>query len=148
MLPFNCFSYPEISAGDEALSVSQVFEPLCQSVIDRKRKLEQSFRAKFNRFNREVSAGEDVLCAELQLEAEKAALEEDRRKVTQRRKVPKIALQPTQPPTHTPKAATNNNSSSHNNNHSYTVQQASATSDHIDDESEHDNAVKGLLENF
>lgn len=137
-MPFNCFSYPQIPERDDVQSEDVILEPLSMSIATRKRKLEQQFRHKFNTYNTELTAGEDVLISELLLEAERNALDEDRRE-NETRKAARIHEEQKR------RERSNHvdTSKSYNNNHNYTVQPPD-----IDDESEHDNAVKGLLENF
>lgn len=138
LMPFNCFSYPQIPERDDVQSEDVILEPLSMSIATRKRKLEQQFRHKFNTYNTELTAGEDVLISELLLEAERNALDEDRRE-NETRKAARIHEEQKR------RERSNHvdTSKSYNNNHNYTVQPPD-----IDDESEHDNAVKGLLENF
>ena len=77
LLPFNCYSFPEIPDSDDLRSELNVLEPLCESILTRKRRLEQDFRARFNRFNSEITTGEDLMMTEFLNEAERDQLDKD-----------------------------------------------------------------------
>jgi hypothetical protein len=143
LLPFNCFSFPDITENDVEKSYSDVLTPLCDSLLERKRKLEQDFRCKFNRYNSELTMGEDVLINDLLLKSDQAVFEETKRKRFETKKIQINSRPPVVQQQQSIRPESTRPSMSYNNNQ-YTVQ--STTID--DGDAEHDNAVKGLLDNF
>lgn len=123
LLPFHCSLPPPVTSRDESHAELSVMEPMCDSILTRKRQMESDFRNKFNRWNIMQAEGEDLLMEKLQIELEMDEIKEKRIKLSrvkqERRRRAEIQ----------------------NNNHN-TVQMP------VDDIDEHDNAVKGLLDNF
>ena len=108
-------------------------EPLCEEILTRKRQMEQDFRNKFNSWNCLQAVGEDLLMEKLAIELEMDEIREKRQKIEKKR-------QETQ--RNRPIKGSEQHIHRHLNNNQNTVQMP------VDDIDEHDNAVKGLLDNF
>lgn len=85
-MPFNCYSFPEIQDSDNFRSELNVLEPLSESILTRKRRLEQEFRARFNRFNSEITTGEDIMMTEFFNDAEREQLDQDWKKLQEQKR--------------------------------------------------------------
>lgn len=92
LLPFHCFTYPEISEKDDQLSEDAVLEPLSEKILQRKRNIEEQFRDRFMRDNQEMTFGEQFLIERLFTESEEAEAKEEREKVKIRRLQNKIPI--------------------------------------------------------
>jgi hypothetical protein len=90
LLPFHCFSYPEIPESDDLLSEEVVFEPLCERLLHRKRNLEEQFRKRFLADTQDRAFCEDVLMNRLFTESEEAEMAEEREKSKLRKVQTKI----------------------------------------------------------
>jgi len=90
LLPFHCFSYPEIPESDDLLSEEVVFEPLCERLLHRKRNLEEQFRKRFLSDTQDRAFCEDVLMNRLFTESEEAEMAEEREKSKLRKVQTKI----------------------------------------------------------
>lgn len=90
LLPFHCFSYPEISKRDDQLSEDVVLEPLCERILHRKRNLEEQFRERFLKDTQDMSFCEDFLMNRLFTESEEAEMKEEREKAKFRKVQAKI----------------------------------------------------------
>jgi len=92
LLPFHCFSYPEIPESDDLLSEEVVFEPLCERLLHRKRNLEEQFRKRFLADTQDRAFCEDVLMNRLFTESEEAEMAEEREKSKLRKVQTKIPI--------------------------------------------------------
>ena len=90
LLPFHCFSYPEIPESDDLLSEEAVYEPLCERLLHRKRNLEEQFRKRFLSDTQDRAFCEDVLMNRLFTESEEAEMAEEREKSKLRKVQTKI----------------------------------------------------------
>lgn len=104
-------------------------EPLCEEILTRKRRMEQDFRNKFNNWNCLQAVGEDLLMEKLAIELEMDEIREKRQKIERQETIRNRPIK-------------EQHIHEHLNNNQNTVQMP------VDDIDEHDNAVKGLLDNF
>ena len=130
LLPFHCSAEPGVSLHDEEHAENGIMEPFCVSLLERKRRLEQSARSVLNRFAAvECPDGEALLMERLGIELEREALKEERlRKAEEER--------------HEAVRSSERRAKKDLNHNQNTVQPA------LEDIDEHDNAVKGLLDAF
>jgi len=131
LLPFHCSLPPSITNQDESHAENLIMEPLCEEILTRKRQMEQDFRNKFNNWNCLQAVGEDLLMEKLAIELEMDEIREKRQKIEKKRQET-IRNRPIK----------EQHIHEHLNNNQNTVQMP------VDDIDEHDNAVKGLLDNF
>lgn len=140
LLPFHCSMLPQITSHDEALAESTVLDPFCSHMLQRKRRIEQEFRQKFQTWDCGLSmAGEDLLMEKLAIEMELDAIREKRAKLKEK---PATNSQNNHSSTSSGSVGVKVESKRFDpiNNNQNTVQLP------VEDIDEHDNAVKGLLD--
>jgi len=132
LIPFHCAVEPIIKPIDEDYAENEIMEPFCSSLLERKRRLEQRIRWRFNNDNRSLAEGEDLLMERLAIEMERDEMRETRAKQKRTKDL------------------------NHNQNTVHqTQQQQQHTAHHhhhhhhqMDEIDENDHAVKGLLDAF
>ena len=140
LLPFHCSMLPPISAHDESLSESLVFEPFCFDLQQRKRRIEQEFRQKFQTWDCGLSmAGEELLMDKLAVELELDEIREKRARLKDKQHQTNTQNNRQGQPGSLGVKVDSKRFDPINNNQN-TVQMP------VDDIDEHDNAVKGLLD--
>ena len=140
LLPFHCSMLPQITPHDEALAESNVLDPFCSHMLQRKRRIEQEFRQKFQTWDCGLSmAGEDLLMEKLAIEMELDAIREKMAKLKEK---PATNSQNNHSSTSSGSVGVKVESKRFDpiNNNQNTVQLP------VEDIDEHDNAVKGLLD--